>query len=199
MEDVAAPNQNQNPLKRRREDKLVSSPRHNHNHIHIHEDSHSHPHPHPHYHQLPLPDPRKHLTPRSRTSKRMRLEVVAPDYDVFANHASQFSTAAGAGSESSKAMDLRPCHICRRKPTVRRELDAFAECEGCGRRACWVCIRECMGGEGFMARDGVEREEGDWVERGIEHRGVVCSRCCVERGEEGEVICLGCLRMEGGG
>jgi hypothetical protein len=71
-----------------------------------------------------------------------------------------------------------------------------------------VCIRECLGGEGFMGREGDregEEREGErerreeWVERGIEHRGVVCSRCCVERGEEGEVICLGCLRMEGGG
>ncbi|KAJ6445984.1 DNL zinc finger domain-containing protein [Purpureocillium lavendulum] len=25
------------------------------------------------------------------------------------------------------------------------------------------------------------------------HRAVVCSRCCVERGREGEVVCLGCL------
>lgn len=46
------------------------------------------------------------------------------------------------------------------------------------------------------------------VERGVEgkmemdrgmHRGMVCSRCCVERGVEGEVWCLGCLRVEGGG
>lgn len=25
------------------------------------------------------------------------------------------------------------------------------------------------------------------------HRSVVCSRCCVERGPEGEVVCMGCL------
>lgn len=25
------------------------------------------------------------------------------------------------------------------------------------------------------------------------HRTVVCSRCCIERGEEGEIVCLGCL------
>ncbi|KAI1128880.1 hypothetical protein F5Y10DRAFT_164216 [Nemania abortiva] len=40
-------------------------------------------------------------------------------------------------------------------------------------------------GEG--GRDG----EGGWNARG--HRGVVCSRCCVEQGSEGDVVCLGCL------
>ncbi|KAI3329313.1 hypothetical protein HD806DRAFT_519527 [Xylariaceae sp. AK1471] len=35
-----------------------------------------------------------------------------------------------------------------------------------------------------------------WNGRG--HRGVICSRCCVERGSEGDVVCLGCLAgMEG--
>ncbi|KAI1428339.1 hypothetical protein F5Y12DRAFT_55665 [Xylaria sp. FL1777] len=33
--------------------------------------------------------------------------------------------------------------------------------------------------------------EGGWNGRG--HRGVICSRCCVERGGEGDVVCLGCL------
>jgi hypothetical protein len=28
---------------------------------------------------------------------------------------------------------------------------------------------------------------------GSGHRSVVCSRCCVERGSEGDVVCLGCL------
>ncbi|RYO82629.1 hypothetical protein DL766_002834 [Monosporascus sp. MC13-8B] len=35
-----------------------------------------------------------------------------------------------------------------------------------------------------------------WNGRG--HREVICSRCCVERGSEGDVVCLGCLAgMEG--
>lgn len=33
--------------------------------------------------------------------------------------------------------------------------------------------------------------EGTWNGRG--HRRVICSRCCVERGSEGDVVCLGCL------
>lgn len=92
------------------------------------------------------------------------------------------------------SISLAPCHICRRKPTVRAELDAFADCEGCGERACYVCIRECLGSAG-MVGDGGGRWKGDG-EMGEGHKGMVCSRCCVERGTEGEVWCLGCL---GGG
>jgi len=28
------------------------------------------------------------------------------------------------------------------------------------------------------------------------HKDMICSRCCVERGMDGEVWCLGCLRTE---
>jgi hypothetical protein len=31
-----------------------------------------------------------------------------------------------------------------------------------------------------------------------EHKRMVCSQCCVERGTEGEVWCLGCVRAEEG-
>lgn len=41
--------------------------------------------------------------------------------------------------------NLSPCHICHRKPTKRAELDSYADCEGCGERTCYVCIRECLG------------------------------------------------------
>ncbi|KAI0910635.1 hypothetical protein F4824DRAFT_444500 [Ustulina deusta] len=36
-----------------------------------------------------------------------------------------------------------------------------------------------------------KKGEGGWNGRG--HRRVICSRCCVERGSEGDVVCLGCL------
>lgn len=48
--------------------------------------------------------------------------------------------------------------------------------------------------------DGQDAEAGEnttdkntsgWAACG--HRSVVCSRCCIERGVEGEVVCLGCL------
>lgn len=121
------------------------------------------------------------------------------------------------------------CHICFRKPTKRSDLDSFADCQGCGQRTCFVCIRECLGWDpGLQAEilvpppagpesdtsftmldaDAVPEDEGEdfpqsrdeggegkgsgWA-RGGGHRQVVCSQCCVERGPDGDVVCLGCL------
>lgn len=41
--------------------------------------------------------------------------------------------------------------------------------------------------------EGGQREgrEGGWKSGG--HRKKICSRCCVERGPDGDVVCLGCL------
>jgi hypothetical protein len=123
--------------------------------------------------------------------------------------------------------DLCACHICRRKPTLRSELDTFADCEGCGRRTCYICIRECeglgllessrlsdvasqkMGVDGvyFSVVDGMEdmdnMTEGHdnqvntgepWESGRVPvHKSMICSRCCEERGTEGEIWCLGCL------
>ena len=37
----------------------------------------------------------------------------------------------------------------------------------------------------------------DWEkEKATAHKRMICSRCCVERGTEGEVWCLGCLGAE---
>lgn len=133
---------------------------------------------------------------------------------------------------------LAPCHICHRRPTKKSDLDSFADCEGCGERTCFICMRNCVGlyrevdaagededetcareapsrsfcmddadappveDQGRQDETGVKDEgdgEGDtgkWWAGG--HRGVVCSRCCVEMGPDGEIACLGCLsRMEG--
>ncbi|PNY22669.1 Uncharacterized protein TCAP_07078 [Tolypocladium capitatum] len=121
---------------------------------------------------------------------------------------------------------LTPCHICHRKPTKKSDLDSFAECQGCGERTCFVCIRECQGwnadeGEEALSRsfhmddvddmpqdqpqppaqhdDRREVQHGDKVQKdgkgwdACGHRAVVCSRCCIEKGRQGEVVCLGCL------
>ncbi|KAI8965916.1 hypothetical protein F5Y11DRAFT_310775 [Daldinia sp. FL1419] len=121
---------------------------------------------------------------------------------------------------------LSPCHICHRKPTKKSDLDSFASCFGCGQRSCFVCVRACRGwlaasGEdedslsaSFTMQDvddmtpspspevGPKQRKGgtgpgsSWIGRG--HRELICSRCCVERGPEGDVVCLGCLAgMEG--
>ncbi|KAI9740824.1 MAG: hypothetical protein M1818_004429 [Claussenomyces sp. TS43310] len=163
----------------------------------------------------------------------------------------------GLRAAQSAATLLRACHICHRKPTVRRDLDSYADCEGCGERTCYICVRECLGpywgsaatgdavaasgggrkgnwkgdDEVVVQEDGVEawqlggmdedaaehkragygygdtngdvrlgtenpQRKGAHEQTWLQHRGMVCSRCCVERGADGEVRCLGCLRAE---
>jgi hypothetical protein len=140
--------------------------------------------------------------------------------------------SAAARQTPASRVSLSPCHICHRRPTKKSDLDSFADCQGCGDRTCFVCIRECRGwaaagrDETCMSEDsGVlseqevlsrsfhmddappQRECGTneggeasgndgWAASG--HRSVVCSRCCVEMGSDGDIACLGCLsRMEG--
>ncbi|KAH8593238.1 hypothetical protein B0O99DRAFT_627557 [Bisporella sp. PMI_857] len=52
-------------------------------------------------------------------------------------------------------IDLRPCHICRRKPSDKQQLADYANCEGCGERTCFICIRQC---------EGFDHERGDTVD-----------------------------------
>ncbi|KAM0305576.1 hypothetical protein HYE67_008497 [Fusarium culmorum] len=119
---------------------------------------------------------------------------------------------------------LAPCHICHRRPTKKTHLDSFADCQGCGERACFVCLRECHGWNtdgvsgvseqemlsrsfhmddvdnepqhSATSKDGQQQSNEGW--KAVGHQAVVCSRCCIERGTEGDVTCLGCFsRMEG--
>ncbi|KAK6865867.1 hypothetical protein PG990_004691 [Apiospora arundinis] len=174
-----------------------------------------------------------------------------PSYDGYHNtherlqqeHHQQFSHAHPTYAQQAAAKPvvsrtnssalLSPCHICHRKPTKKSDLDSFADCEGCGQRTCFICMRSCRDWTSALtpARSVSRNEEQDysasftmrdvddeddqqqqhspereghkdgrgtnshnmdgWVGNG--HRSTVCSRCCVERGREGDVVCLGCL------
>jgi hypothetical protein len=133
---------------------------------------------------------------------------------------------------------LARCHICHRKPMKKSDLNDYADCQGCGERTCYICIRECSGwqpagfgldgnreledvfegdmiweGPGQQHFDG-QGQRGDGAVSGMQlyrngyknhqrregagkdvtgHRQRVCSRCCVEKGADGDVVCLGCL------
>lgn len=120
---------------------------------------------------------------------------------------------------------LDPCHICRRKPTKKSDLDSFAACQGCEARTCFVCLRECQGwsvdahknedGDGdvdiaeqealsrsFHMTDAGDEPPARTTHGGAgwaagEHKAVVCSQCCIEKGANGDIVCLGCLARIG--
>lgn len=104
-------------------------------------------------------------------------------------------------------IDLSPCHICHRRPGSKTELAWYMDCEGCERRVCGVCRRECPGRVEDVENDEERSHEEPPIgfrqlhERddglGLRHRSLVCSRCCVEQGVEGTICCLGCLHMAG--
>ena len=192
-----------------------------------------------------MPRAYRHDLKRQRVETSERVEE-SPSTREPPNPDLEHASAKQAHDSSDRAVvvrkskaDLSPCHICRRKPTVKSELDAFANCEGCGERTCYICIRECLGlGAEERAvkdqdsnvltfsfhgtEDGMDlggTNEFDlaspddtltfdgnldmgrvWEKSmGAAHRRMICSRCCVERGPEGEVYCFGCLGTEGSG
>lgn len=141
----------------------------------------------------------------------------------------------------SKIKSLDRCHICFRKPTKKADLDSYADCQGCGQRTCYVCMRQCPGwtssfqqqqtGTGGQTDDiplaslspensftmldadaetdvGLDYETEShhktkptnnntgWHANG--HREMICGQCCEERGDNGDVVCFGCLPSFGG-
>lgn len=183
---------------------------------------------------FPLPTPKRL---RKTTDRRSHSRSVSPEHNVQTppreRHEPLPDTVRPTPVRHDSAL-LTRCHICHRKPARKSDLDSFGDCEGCGQRTCFVCLRECLdwrteeqkrwggyrsasftmrdlddpvgsrdGGEGDVkALKGVrERSDGEQMERGDGekgwksggHRKKICSRCCVERGPDGDVVCLGCL------
>lgn len=105
-------------------------------------------------------------------------------------------------------LSLRPCHICHRRPTTRELLDAYADCDLCGQRACYICLRQCdasdccgsvdVGGN-LLFKDRSDRVQEDINGPETEARQArkICSGCAVEGVTEMgvEVVrCLDCVR-----
>ncbi|PYI07435.1 hypothetical protein BO78DRAFT_313283 [Aspergillus sclerotiicarbonarius CBS 121057] len=100
----------------------------------------------------------------------------------------------------ASAFCLRPCHICHRRPTTREFIDAYADCDLCGQRSCYICLRycdaiDCSGLVKIPTSNFQESANGDGVQ--TERARKVCSACAVEGVTEAgmEVIrCLECVR-----
>ncbi|KAK3337255.1 hypothetical protein B0T19DRAFT_66321 [Cercophora scortea] len=145
---------------------------------------------------------------------------------------------SAAGRTSTPANLMSRCHICFRKPSRKSDLNSFADCQGCGQRTCYVCIRECLGSwphlrngmlkdrrkpelpspivslpneESFTMLDADTEPDPIWKGEQLPadrdhhppldpsgwasggHRQMICSACCVEKGQDGDAVCLGCL------
>ncbi|BDD59105.1 hypothetical protein MAP00_004343 [Monascus purpureus] len=114
--------------------------------------------------------------------------------------------------QSTSATALRPCHICHRRPTTREVLDAYADCDLCGERACYICLRQCdsiyccgaadpVGGKdrNFHPGDNLGTPQECLSEDGLgcRQKRKVCSWCAVEGVTDTglEVVrCLDCVR-----
>lgn len=66
---------------------------------------------------------------------------IPEDYDAVSPRTTTISTIKEASSLPPPL--LRPCHVCHRKPSTKVMLDAYADCDLCGERACYICLREC--------------------------------------------------------
>lgn len=75
----------------------------------------------------------------------------------------------------SKNSALSPCHVCHKSPRMKQDLSSYTDCMSCRERACYICVRKCDGG--FC------------------NGRTICSKCCVEEGEDGSVVCFACLAV----
>jgi len=116
-------------------------------------------------------------------SKRARVSSASLFHDTGLDGTLHGETRYGNGSSTGddntgdamkgRKVDLRPCHICRRRPSDRAQLDRYADCEGCGARTCFVCMRQCEGDfSGFGVGEGVDFEgDFDCLAGSFERRG----------------------------
>lgn len=106
---------------------------------------------------------------------------------------------------STSPSALRPCHICHRRPTTRQVLDAYADCDLCSQRACFICLRQCealdCAGSVTPYLAGHDKPDlynlGETLDEESIPRRKICSSCAVEgmteTGTE-TVRCLDCVR-----
>ncbi|KAM7222122.1 hypothetical protein V8F06_002394 [Rhypophila decipiens] len=206
----------------------------------------------PHYHHvhalrkvMPLPAVKRiRTTDVKEDESRQTLAQTKPNSPISQDHGRPASAPPTTTNLTTPTLTKR-CHICSRKPTKKSDLDMFADCEGCGQRACFVCMRQCLDWRPAVLREGIkdlsrqknreslgamstdsftmedanyapdangphdQKEDQDssskhqqpkdtegWPARG-EHRQMICSKCCIEAGQDGDIICLGCLPYVG--
>ncbi|KAK2072664.1 hypothetical protein P8C59_007002 [Phyllachora maydis] len=81
----------------------------------------------------------------ARSPSRQSRPVVAPSKDFQEPQDTVTQTRWSPGRNAAAVLRLSRCHTCHRKPTKKSDLDDFADCESCGQRTCFICIRQCSG------------------------------------------------------
>ena len=139
------------------------------------------------------------LSPNIRTSGSSNISSppVSPRTLVPSPH-SQHNTCASASC-------LRPCHICHRRPTTKEVLDAYADCDLCGERSCYICLRQCDAvycsgstyflGESQLFKNGPNQlPDGTHKNKShISQPRKICSCCAVEGVTETGIEVIRCL------
>ncbi|KAJ5186041.1 hypothetical protein N7472_010881 [Penicillium cf. griseofulvum] len=165
---------------------------------------HQHQYQHQHQHQHQHQQSSSHLSPNvyGTPNQDPYSPPVSPKTLVPLHYPTQQSASPPA---------LRPCHICHRRPTTRQVLDAYADCDLCHERACFICLRQCdsssCGGAFGLPEDpdmhmhirmgSIDDANYDASEA---PRRKICSSCAVEEVTEtgAEIVrCLDCVRGAG--
>ncbi|KAJ5370105.1 uncharacterized protein N7496_006197 [Penicillium cataractarum] len=158
-----------------------------------------------------LPRKRRHLQPpylalpTHQQSSLLSPNVYAPAQDPYSPPVSP-KTIVPLAYPSTSPSALRPCHICHRRPTTRQVLDAYADCDLCGERACFICLRQCDAldcpgstNTGFPNQHEPDlfSPNEDFESAAMGRRRKVCSGCAVEGLTEAgtEIVrCLDCVQ-----
>ncbi|EKV11580.1 cytochrome c1 heme precursor protein [Penicillium digitatum] len=158
-------------------------------------------HQHQHQQQLQLQQSPTHLSPNV---------YGAPNQDPYSPPVSPKTLVPlpYPSQQSASPSALRPCHICHRRPTTRQVLDAYADCDLCHERACFICLRQCdsasCGGtfglpEVHMHVHMSSNDDGSY-DTSEAPRRKICSSCAVEEITEtgAEIVrCVDCVRGTG--
>jgi hypothetical protein len=121
--------------------------------------------------------------PRRREAGSNKYSFTKPTYPSSSPPSPSPSSSTTPRPPQPKPL-LTPCHICHMGPKMKQQLENYTDCLRCWERMCFICARVC--------------EEGQCGGR------QVCSKCCVEVGEQGCTACFDCLAlrqdsiMEGG-
>ena len=158
-----------------------------------------------------IPRKRRHVQPpylslpTPQQSSLLSPNVYAPAQGPYSPPISP-KTLVPISCPSTSPSALRPCHICHRRPTTRQVLDAYADCDLCNERACFICLRQCDSrmcpGTVKMSMGVRNNSDPCGLSAGLDENDnesyrKICSSCAVEGVSEfgtDTVRCLDCVR-----